>query len=112
MIITIAGKAGSGKSSVAKEIAKRLKFKHYSMGDFQRELANELGVTIEKLGELAKTDRKYDDMTDKKQKNIGKGDNVIVDSRLGAHFIPHAFKVFLDVDIDVAVKRRLNQNIK
>ncbi|PLW80108.1 hypothetical protein C0585_04300 [Candidatus Woesearchaeota archaeon] len=109
MIITISGKAGSGKSTIAKEVAKKLGYTHHSMGDLQRELAKELGVTIEKLGELEKEDRKYDDMIDDKQKQIGKRDNAVVDSRLGALFIPPAFKVFLEVDINEAVKRRISQ---
>jgi len=35
MIITIAGEGGSGKSTVARILAKKLDYKHYSTGDLR-----------------------------------------------------------------------------
>ena len=40
MIITITGLPGSGKTSVAKHLAKHLHIKHYSMGDLFRKIAH------------------------------------------------------------------------
>ena len=106
MIITLSGKAGSGKSTIAKLLAKKLNYKHYSMGDLQREIAKEKGITIVELGELEKTDPEIDHMIDDKQKNLGKNqDNFVIDSWLSACFIPHAFKIFLDGEINVRAKR-------
>ena len=106
MIITISGTAGSGKSSVAKALSKKLDYKHYSMGDFQREIAKAKGLSIVQLGELEKTDPSIDKMVDDKQINLGKTqDNFVIDSRLSAHFIPNSFKIFLDADINVRAKR-------
>jgi predicted cytidylate kinase len=108
MIITISGKAGSGKSTIAKMVASKLKYSHHSMGDLQREIAKELNLTIEELAEFEKTDDKYDRMIDDKQIKLGKeDDNFVIDGRLSAHFIPNAFKVFLNVDVDEAIRRRL-----
>ncbi|MBN2457777.1 (d)CMP kinase [Candidatus Woesearchaeota archaeon] len=110
MKITISGTAGSGKSSVAKLLAKRLHYKHFSMGDFQRKLALEKGMTIAELGSLEATDKKYDIMVDDKQKQIGKdNDDFIMDSWLAPLFVPDSFKVFLDADIKTRVNRRLKQ---
>ena len=106
MIITISGTAGSGKSSVAKALAKKLDYKHYSMGDFQREIAKAKGLSIVQLGELEKTDPSIDRMVDDKQIKLGKEqDNFVIDSRLSAHFIPNSFKIFLDADLNVRAKR-------
>ena len=111
MIITISGKAGSGKSTIAKMLAKKLSYSHHSIGDLQRDIARELGLTIEELGELEKKDDKYDRMLDEKQKNMGKEeDDFVIDGRLSSHFIPKAYKIFLDVDLDEAIKRRLGQD--
>ena len=49
MIITISGTPGSGKSTVAKMIATKLGFKHYSTGDFMRQMAKERGISLEEL---------------------------------------------------------------
>ncbi|OGF25327.1 hypothetical protein A2331_03875 [Candidatus Falkowbacteria bacterium RIFOXYB2_FULL_34_18] len=108
MIISISGTAGSGKSTVAKGLAKKLKFKHYSMGDLQREVAEEMGVSIVELGELEKTDPSIDRMIDKKQRELGKKeDNFVIDAWLAPFFIPHAIKFFLDADIGERAKRRV-----
>ena len=106
MIITISGNLGAGKSTVAKIIAKKLGLKHYSTGDFQREIAKEKGLTIFELNKLEETDDSIDRQVDEKAATIGKTeDNVIIDSRLAFHFIPHSIKIFLDVDAKVGAKR-------
>jgi CMP/dCMP kinase len=113
MKITLSGTAGSGKSSVAKKIAEKLGYKHFSMGDFQRELALEHGLTILEWGKLEATDKKYDLMVDEKQKQIGTdNDEFVMDSWLAALFIPDSVKIFLTADIDECVRRRLGHKRK
>ncbi len=106
MIITISGIAGSGKSTVAKLLAKKLHYKHYSIGDFMREIAKERGLGLLELSRLAEKDRSVDEELDKRQIELGKKeDNFVIDSRLGFHFIPKSKKIFLDVDMAEASKR-------
>jgi predicted cytidylate kinase len=105
MRITLSGTAGSGKSTVAKMLAKKLGYRHYSMGDIQREIAKEKGITIVELGELEKKDKSIDLRIDERQREIGKQDDIIVDSWLAALFIPDSFKIFLDADIEIRAKR-------
>ncbi len=110
MIITISGIAGSGKSTVAKLLAKRLGYKHYSIGDLMRKIAKERGISLLELSKLAETDKCIDEELDKKQIELGKTeDNFVIDSRLGFHFIPKSIKVFLEVDISEAAKRILKE---
>ena len=52
MIITISGKPGSGKSTIAKILAEKLKLKHYSAGDFRREKAKKLCLSLEEFNKL------------------------------------------------------------
>lgn len=108
MIITISGRAGSGKSTVGKLLAKKLNFKHYSMGDLQRQIAKEKGISLLELGKLEEKDASIDKDLDRKQKELGeKEDNFVIDGRLSAFFIPKAFKVFLDADEKERAKRIL-----
>jgi CMP/dCMP kinase len=106
MIITISGKAGSGKSTVAKAVAKNLGLKHYSMGDLQRKYAKEKGITIEELGKLEAKDDKIDREVDAYQTKLSEDeDNFIIDGWLSFHFIKKAIKVFLDCDENIGAKR-------
>ena len=113
MIITVCGKAGSGKSTIAKELAKRLKLKHYSSGDFMRQMAKEKGLKLGELSKIAEKDKgKIDKEIDARQKKLGKTKkNFVIDGRLSAFFIPKAdFKIFLHCDDDVRAKRILGDN--
>ena len=46
MIIAISGKAGSGKSTIAELLAKKLKLKHYSIGNLMREMAKKKNISL------------------------------------------------------------------
>ncbi len=106
-IITIAGKLGSGKSSTAKMVSEILSYKHYSTGDFMREIANDRGISLLDLNKIAETDLSIDKKLDDRNIEIGTMENVVLDSRLGFHFIPDSFKVFLDLDTETAAGRIL-----
>jgi len=106
-IITIAGKLGSGKSSTAKKVAEILGYRHFSTGDFMRSMAHEKGVTLGEFSKMAEEDFSIDKILDDKNLEVGKMENVVLDSRLGFYFIPNSFKVFLDLSPDVAAQRIL-----
>lgn len=106
MIITISGVPGSGKSTVARLVAKKLGFRHYSAGDFMREIAEKRGMSLLELGKAAEKDRSIDRELDERTVQLGKReDDFVMDSRLAYHFIPGSFKVFLEVDATEAAKR-------
>ncbi len=110
MIITISGSLGSGKSTVAKILAKKLQLTHHSLGDLQRELAKEKGLTLEELGELEKKDKTLDNELDDKQKKLGEEeDGFVIDGRLSFHFIPHSLKVYIDADESTRAERILQE---
>ncbi len=106
-IITIAGSLGGGKSSTAKSLAKNLLYEHYSTGDFMREIANKKGISLGDLGKMAETDKSIDEILDNHNKNLGKLNNIVLDSRLGFYFIPNSFKVFLQLNFEMAAERIL-----
>ena len=109
MIITISGKAGSGKSTVAKLLSEKLKLKHYSIGDLMRAMAADKGINLLELNKIAESDNSIDFELDNKLKEMGKAkNNFVVDGRLTAFFIPQAdVKVFLETDDEVRAGRIL-----
>ncbi len=106
MIITISGVPGSGKSTVAGLVARKLGFRHYSAGDFMREIAEKRGMSLLEIGRVAEKDRTIDHELDRRTVELGKNeDDFVMDSRLAYHFIPKSFKVFLEVDDREAARR-------
>jgi cytidylate kinase len=107
-IITIAGRAGSGKSSTAKSVAAQLDFRHFSSGDLFRELGKERGHDVLQTNLSAEQNAEVDYLVDARLRAIGeREDRVVIDSRLAWHWIPTSFKVFLDLDLGVAAERIL-----
>jgi cytidylate kinase len=105
MIITISGTPGSGKSTLAKAIAKEFNLKHYSTGDFSRELAEKRGISLLEIGTMAETDPSIDKELDDMTKNLRKKKDFVMDSRLAWHFLPNSLKIFVKCDPEVATKR-------
>lgn len=105
MNITITGNLGAGKTSVCNEL-KKMGYDVISGGDIYRTYAQEHGITIVELNEMAKTDRSVDIQIDERTKKLGtEVDNTIFDSRIAWHFIPDALHIFLEVDPKTAAAR-------
>ena len=109
MRITISGKAGSGKSTVAKMLSERLNLRHYSIGDLMRAMAKEKKMSLLEFNKIAEKNKSIDFELDNKLKELGKAkDNFVVDGRLTAFFIPNAeARVFLDANDEVRAERIL-----
>ncbi len=104
-IITISGKPGSGKSSTADKVAELLGYTRHSSGDMVRRLLAKNKMTLEDYNNQAKTNHNLDAQIDEELRNLREQNDIIVDSRLGFYWIPESFKVYLDLDLDVATAR-------
>lgn len=111
-IITLAGRPGSGKSSTAVRLAKHYGFQHFSSGDLFRAIARERGIDVFQANvnaEKEETDD-IDALVDGRLQQIGETeDQLVIDSRTAWHWIPQSFKVFLDLDLEVAAERILGE---
>mgnify|MGYP001582568055 FL=1 len=113
MIITISGFPGSGKSTVAKILEKKLGLKRYYMGGLRREAARKKGITLEELNKLGETDPSTDKIVDDLLFKLGKTeDNFIAEGRTAFYFIPNSIKFFLDIDLKEGARRTFEEKKK
>ena len=112
MHITITGKLGSGKSTVAKKLVEQYGFEIFSTGAILRAAAAERGMDVlelnKELSAKLDSDRSMDDLIDNTTIRVAaerKDDKLIFDSRMAWHFVPDSFKVFVTVAPCVAAER-------
>lgn len=108
MIVSFAGHAGSGKSTIASKLSEKLGWPRYYIGGLRRAKAKEIGLTLEEYNKLGETDPKTDLEVDEYQAELGKqNDNFIIEGRTSWHFIPQSFKIFVAVDEKIGAERIL-----
>jgi len=104
-IITITGESGSGVSTATGKLAEALEYRKFSAGGLFRNLAQQYDMSVEKLNEYAKSNRVIDQEIDMLIRRLGKGNEIVLDSRLGFYWIHDSFKVYLTADRDIAASR-------
>lgn len=108
-IVTIGGLPGSGKSTVAKLLAERLKMEYFNAGDVFRSLAAKRGLTLEEFGIFAEKNPSVDQAIDKKVVELAKKDNIVLEGRLAGVMCERngvkAIKVWLEAPLKVRAQR-------
>jgi cytidylate kinase len=107
--ITISGTPGSGKTTVAKLLEKKLGLKHIYSGMIFRDLADKHKMTLEEFGKYCEDHSEIDKELDDRQLEILKKGEVILEGRLAGWLaykndIP-SFKVLIDADLGTRAKR-------
>jgi predicted cytidylate kinase len=109
VIITLGGLPGSGKTTVARILADKLKMEYINAGDIFRNLAAKKGMTLEEFGFFAERNPNIDKAIDKKLLEIARRDNVILEGRLAGIMLElndvEALKVWLEAPLEVRVER-------
>jgi len=103
--LCISGELGSGKSSVAKVVARRTGADVVSMGSLQREMARARSLSTLETNHLAESDTSIDAAIDGRLKELADGPATVFDSRMAWHFVPGGLTVHLVVDPAVAARR-------
>jgi predicted cytidylate kinase len=105
--VTISGDLGSGKSSVAAELAGMLGYHVVSTGSLQREIASSLNMNTLEANLHAESDWSIDDRIDSMTVRVAReaAGGIVFDSRMAWHFVPGALRVRLTVDPYVAARR-------
>ena len=104
-IITITGQCGAGVSTVTDTLAQELGYRKFSAGGLFRNLAQQLGMSVDRLNEYSHTNRVVDREIDTLIRRLGEGSDIVLDSRLGYYWIHESFKVYLAADPEVAAAR-------
>jgi len=103
--IVISGMPGSGKSTIARHLLKKFGLRHYSVGDFMRQIARKERKTLLELSRDAEKSRTIDFEIDSMTRKLRNKSNFVIDSRIGWHFLPESIKIFVKVDLNEASRR-------
>jgi predicted cytidylate kinase len=107
--ITISGLPGTGKTTVARLLEKRLGLRYVYSGEIFRKMAKKYKMSLEEFGKYCETHQEIDEKLDQYQLDILRKGNVIVEGRISGwlayqNHIP-AMKVLLAANINVRAGR-------
>jgi CMP/dCMP kinase len=109
VLVTISGLPGSGTSTVAQEVARRLGLEYVDGGTIFRRLATERGLSLSAFAELAERDETIDTDLDEGLAERARAGNVVLESRLAGWIATNegldALRVWIACDPDVRARR-------
>ncbi|MGQ9543443.1 MAG: (d)CMP kinase [Candidatus Bathyarchaeia archaeon] len=107
LVITIGGLHGTGKTTYAKSLSEHLGLRHVSAGDLFRRLAEDKGLTLEGLAELAELDHTIDREIDNRIIQEAERGDVVLDGQLAAWMVDGKtdLKILLITPREVRFKR-------
>lgn len=105
MIIAVAGPIGVGKSTVAQGLAASLGYRVISGGEVFRSIARERGISVTDVNKLAERDPALDRTLDRRQAELARSGDCVVESRLAGWMVEAHLKVWLRAPVEVRAAR-------
>lgn len=106
LVITLSGKHGSGRSTHAKLLAESLGLRYISTGTLFRIHAEELGVNLEEMNQIASENPDFDNWLDAKTKEESRKRGVVIDANLSAWMAEEPdLKIFVHCPFNERVRR-------
>lgn len=113
MIITFGGLAGSGTTTAADVLSKKLNIPFISAGSIFRYMAKEREMSLLEFSKFAEDNTAIDIELDKRQVEIAKkSENLIIEGRLSAHFVDADLRIWLLAPLDIRAERVCNRESK
>ncbi|MEM2874947.1 MAG: cytidylate kinase family protein [Candidatus Hadarchaeales archaeon] len=105
-VITVSGSHGTGKSTAAKALARRLGLRYVCSGDIFRTMARERSMDLKDFSKYAEQHPNIDLMIEgRAAEEAGRG-NVVIDGRLSGWTVKRAdVRILLTAPLDVRVRR-------
>jgi len=97
LVITVSGPGGSGTTTLCRNLARYYGFKHIYAGLIFRQMAKELGMTLQEFQKYVELHPEIDREVDKRQVEAAKECNVVIEGRLAGWMVRDAdLKIWLD----------------
>jgi len=106
LVITVSGLAGSGTTTLCKNLAKHYGFKHVYAGLIFRQMAKEMGMSLEEFQKYVELHPEIDREVDRRQVEAAKECNVVIEGRLAGWMVKNAdLRIWLDAPIMERARR-------
>ncbi|PTD94294.1 cytidylate kinase [archaeon SCG-AAA382B04] len=106
MKVAISGRAGSGTSTTAEKVAKKLGMEFIGAGDIFRRMAKQKNMSLQEFGKYAEKNPEIDKEIDQKQREISqKREKIVIEGRLAGWMAEADIKIWLKAPLKLRAKR-------
>jgi cytidylate kinase len=104
----MSGLHGTGKSTIAKKLAEELELKYFSTGKAFREMADNMGMSLEEFNQYVENHPEIDQKLDWKVVEIAKEeDDYVIESQLSGYLLKDIadYMILLTAPLEIRIKR-------
>lgn len=104
LVIAVSGKPGSGKTTLAMNLANSLGLRYISSGSLFRKVAERLGVSLVDLSRIAEDDHSIDRYVDEEARNEALKGGVVIDGHIAAWILKDIAHIKISVIAPIEVR--------